>query len=77
MSLDISRMVITCDSQGCSNITGVPISVRQYYDDSILELRSHSSASGWIFVSSSPRDRHYCPACASRCICPRGPALPG
>ena len=71
MSLDVSKMMIRCDSHGCSSATCVPIRLRHYYDDSIMELRGASSASGWIFVSSRPYDRHYCPSCAGDHIRPR------
>ena len=71
MSLDILRMLLACDSEGCRSTTKVPIRLRQFYDDSILELRGESSAAGWVFMSARMHDKHFCPLCAEKHICPR------
>lgn len=71
MSLDILRMLLACDSEGCHSTTKVPIRLRHFYDDSILEMRGQSSAAGWVFMSSGMRDKHFCPLCAPKQICPR------
>ena len=71
MSLDILRMLLACDSEGCRSTTKVPIRLRHFYDDSILELRGQSSAAGWVFMSSGMHDKHFCPLCAEKHICPR------
>lgn len=71
LSLDIVGKVLKCDSRGCRATTDVPIEVRQFYDDSISELRSESSALGWVFMSSGKQDKHFCPDCAAKYISPR------
>jgi hypothetical protein len=71
VTLDISQKLIICDARGCKAVTTVPIELRQFYDDDISELRSKSSASGWVFMSSGKRDKHFCPECAERHIRPR------
>lgn len=71
MSLDIAEGVLRCDAEGCDSTTEIPIRLRQYYDDAILELRNESSAAGWVFISSKTYDKHYCPQCAEKYIGPK------
>ena len=71
MTLDIAKKVLRCDARGCHATTSVPIQLRQFYDDTILELCSESSASGWVFISSGNQDKHYCPDCARKYMSPR------
>lgn len=71
MSLDVNKKIIRCDAHGCNVTTEVPIQLRQFFDNDVFELRSASSASGWVFMSSSKQDKHFCPACARKYISPK------
>lgn len=67
MSLDTSLRRIHCDSRDCGESLPVPIlSVDATGGE--RTARKRSAAVGWVFVSSTYEDRHYCPTCAEKLL---------
>lgn len=58
MSVDRRRERIECDSAHCNEATRLPIESRG----------PASSATGWMFVTGTYDERHYCPECAGRML---------
>ncbi len=70
MSLDTTSRRIHCDSLDCGESLPVPIHSPDALP-AVSESRvatKQSAAAGWVFVSSTYEDRHYCPNCAEKLL---------